>query len=271
MKFMSGYYTSSGAGGRPNQDSFSIRFAEYPGGDMVQIVLCDGMGGLADGEKASAAAVLGFHEWFTHGAKTFYRRGLDWDWLETEWRGLVRELNRAIYTYGQTTGCRLGTTVTAMMAAKDSYRILQVGDCRVYAMEAMPTQLTVDQTAAVHKMMLGQLTKEEANRDPARNVLLQCVGASAKCRPVFYGGSISAGGMFLICSDGFWHHMEDGKVRNHVAVWSVRTEDKKEKCSWLPETYFSGICKDAGEECVRMGEPDNITAIMIGTAEAEGQ
>ena len=75
-------------------------------------------------------------------------------------------------------GCRLGTTLTAMMAAKDSYRILQVGDCRVYAMEDMPTQLTVDQTEAARKMMLGQLTKEEVARDPARNVLLQCVGAS---------------------------------------------------------------------------------------------
>lgn len=269
MKFMSGYYTSSGAGGRPNQDSFSIRFAEYPGGDMVQIVLCDGMGGLEDGEKASPAVVSGFHEWFTHGAETFYRRGMDWDWLETEWRGLVRELNRAIYAYGHTSGCRLGTTLTAMMAAKDSYRILQVGDCRVYAMEDMPTQLTVDQTEAARKMMLGQLTKEEAARDPARNVLLQCVGASVKCWPVFYGGSISAGGRFLICSDGFWHHMEDRKVRHHVAASSVWTWDKEERRSRQPETGLSGRCKDAVEECVRMGEPDNITVIMIGPAKQE--
>src|SRR4051794_33094484 len=46
---------------------------------------------------------------------------------------------------------------------------------------------------------------EQAWRDPRRNVLLQCIGASKLVEPQYIFGRPVPGEVYLMCSDGFRH------------------------------------------------------------------
>ena len=47
-----------------NQDSMTVKVADTPYGEVAFAVICDGMGGLDQGEVASALVVRAFEEWF---------------------------------------------------------------------------------------------------------------------------------------------------------------------------------------------------------------
>lgn len=47
-----------------NQDSLCVKVAETELGNAALLLICDGMGGLAMGELASAEVVQSFSEWF---------------------------------------------------------------------------------------------------------------------------------------------------------------------------------------------------------------
>ena len=64
MDFMISAYTDVGIVKETNQDSLSVMILNTPQGRMAFAVLCDGMGGLAKGEVASACMIRLFSEWF---------------------------------------------------------------------------------------------------------------------------------------------------------------------------------------------------------------
>lgn len=74
---------------------------------------------------------------------------------------------------------QLGSTVTVMIIFPDGrLAMAHVGDSRLYRMtDSEITQLTEDQTFVAREIAAGRMTPEEAENDPRKNVLLQCVGA----------------------------------------------------------------------------------------------
>ncbi|MEE3458276.1 MAG: serine/threonine-protein phosphatase, partial [Candidatus Faecousia sp.] len=55
--------TDIGISKNTNQDSVSLKVMNTPQGRMALAVLCDGMGGLAKGEVASASLLRAFDRW----------------------------------------------------------------------------------------------------------------------------------------------------------------------------------------------------------------
>ena len=67
MKFLTGTYTDVGTRKKTNQDSMIVMQAETTYGPVLFASVCDGMGGLAKGEVASAAMVRKLESWFMEG------------------------------------------------------------------------------------------------------------------------------------------------------------------------------------------------------------
>lgn len=63
MKINTAYYTNVGTTKQENQDSLLIKVVNSPYGKIVFAVICDGVGGLAQGEMASKEIVEGLNEW----------------------------------------------------------------------------------------------------------------------------------------------------------------------------------------------------------------
>lgn len=234
-----------------NQDSVCIKIASTPKGEIAMAVVCDGMGGLQKGELASATVIRAFSNWFERELPE-RMSDFDWNYVCEQWNHMIKTLNRTIGDYGKFYGMSLGTTVTAMLVFNGEYAIGHVGDSRAYEIQNLPVQLTEDHSFVAREVKRGVMTAEEAERDPRKNVLLQCVGASKSVVPQLIRGQLKPNVGYLLCSDGFRHLISPTELGSAVGgsieagVAQVKSELRR-----LINTAMS------------RGESDNISALVL--------
>lgn len=247
MIFQGACYTDQGGVRESNQDACTVKVAQTGRGQVALAVVCDGMGGLVQGELASAELLREFDSWFWHYLPELLRQGLSPQRLSAQWNGLVQGANRRLRDYGRAQGITLGTTVTALLAAEGRYYLLHVGDCRAYLISGGSVlQLTEDQTLAARELQAGRLRPEDLPADPRQHVLLQCVGI-AEVLPSFFMGECPAEGTFLLCSDGFYHTLTGGELAGLDGEGAA-----------MPLAL-----ERLGQTCRRRGEEDNLTAVTL--------
>ena len=248
MDFQFTYVTDKGTVKKENQDSLLAVKARTGYGPAAFAVLCDGMGGLARGELASAEAVQAFSRWFRERFFLCLDEGLAFERLKEEWELLITELNGRILNYGKRNRVSLGTTATGLLLACGKCFGFHVGDSRAYEMAGGGiTQITKDQTVVQRDVDRGLMTQEEAAKSPRRNVLLQCVGASPFAKAEFFQRKIPEGGRYLLCSDGFVHELSQEEMCGAFSAGPIA------------ETAVRGLVETAKER----GERDNITALLV--------
>lgn len=174
-------------------------------GTTSYTVLCDGMGGLSSGERASKLAATGMMRALQ--ART-----------ESLPRAMARaaaELNEQVKNLSddQNQKIQAGTTLTAV--AIEGHRMFwcSIGDSRIYLWrDRTLQQLNQDDTFGAQLDMLaqvGQITQEEALRHPKRGALTSYLGMSEIHR---IGGNQNAlelmpGDLILQCSDGLYRSL----------------------------------------------------------------
>lgn len=210
MGFLSIAHTDIGIRKNTNQDSVLIKEASTDYGRVHLSVICDGMGGLAKGEVASATLIRAFSYWFEEKFPfILYEERendrIDFNALQKSWNQLVDEINVKIADYGEVCHAPCGTTLATLLLVEGHYYIANVGDSRVYLLRDRMESITKDQTFVQREIDEGRMSPEEAAVHPQKNVLLQCVGASPVVVPDFYEGTYKEGDTFLLCSDGFRH------------------------------------------------------------------
>lgn len=254
MNYMTAAQTDIGTRKKTNQDSMIVMQAATDRGQVLLASVCDGMGGLAKGEVASAAMVRALEFWFTQKLPQLLEEGFEEEKLWTQWKVLVEETNERISNYGSTHHTALGTTCVAILLIDNKYYVLNVGDSRAYLLEDTIYQLTKDQTYVQREMDAGRMTYEQSLKDPYRSVLLQCIGASHIVNPVFNQGQFEPGTVFMLCCDGFRHVV-------------------------LPEEFYQAFRPDLMKSTeimknriadmiklnIRRNEEDNISAILVKT------
>lgn len=199
--------TDAGISKSINQDSLMVKVLSIHGIEAAFAVICDGMGGLEQGEIASAVVVRCFEQWYLKSFPTFLETAESLAELEQVWKELIDDCNMRIIDYGNKSKAPMGTTLTLLLLFNGLYFISHVGDCRVYRLSEDITQLTKDQTYVAREVELGHMTPEQAENDSRRNVLLQCIGTGKYIEPEFQYGEVKANESFLICSDGFRHRL----------------------------------------------------------------
>lgn len=210
MHFMATADTDIGIKKQTNQDSVLIKHASTAVGEVLMAVVCDGMGGLAKGELASATVVKAFADWFDTELK-YELKAPDVRIIGEKWELMLKELNVKILEYGKSYGSNLGTTFTGVLFIENQYVLVHVGDTRLYHIGTTVNQLTEDQTFIAREIRLGNMTMEEAKTDKRRNMLLQCIGSSKEVSPQVTGG-MTRPGTYMLCSDGFRHKITEEEM-----------------------------------------------------------
>ena len=212
MDYIVAAVTDIGIRKNTNQDSYRVKVMTLNGERVVFAILCDGMGGLSKGELASATLVDAFHRWTEERLPLLYPAQITDSRIREEWVDIVTAYNEKIKAYGRVGGIQLGTTVTAMLLTPQRYYIINVGDTRAYEIGTELRILTKDQTLVAREIELGRLTPEEAEADPRRSVLLQCVGSSEMVYPDMFFGKPLLNAVYMLCSDGFRHKITPNEI-----------------------------------------------------------
>lgn len=252
MKFLTAAHTDIGIIKEVNQDAFCLKVARTPSTEIAFAVLCDGMGGLNDGELASAFVVNAFSEWFENILPTMLTVDGGINLVKQEWERIIAEQGRRVMDYGRSHGSSLGTTLTVLLALNGTYIYAQVGDSRLYKISDKLVQLTKDQTYVAQAVEQKRMTLDEAKVNSKRNVLLQCIGASKKIVPEIGQGRFSPNDVFMLCSDGFRHEVYSDEMYGVLAPQLL-----------IGERVMKQSLIDLVELNKSRKENDNITALLI--------
>jgi len=212
MNFIISANTDIGIVKSTNQDSLTVKTINTAIGRMSFAVLCDGMGGLAMGEVASASVIRAFDSWVHNDLPQLCNAPLDGEVIKAQWEKILLDQNTAIKAYGGRLGVRLGTTAVVMLLTECAYYVMNVGDSRAYEITDHLQQITTDQTFVAREVALGNMTPEQAEVDERRSVLLQCIGASEEVYPDFFTGATVQNAVYMLCSDGFRHEITPDEI-----------------------------------------------------------
>lgn len=234
MSFIAAAATDVGIEKKRNQDSLSIKIAYSPWGVVCMAVICDGLGGLEQGEVASGNVVIAFNKWFR---ETFLKA--DHEWTEAQiresWEKLIFSMNGKIKDYGYQKRIELGTTLTAVLFMKGKYYVVHIGDCRLYEINHVCRQITQDQTV-----------------NEKENVLLQCIGVTDRLVPSFLCQQTIPNASYLLCSDGFRHVITESEILHSCNPVNNMTQ-----------SIMQDNLQNLIEINKQRGERDNISAILI--------
>ena len=254
MRYITAYASDIGIRKETNQDAILIKKARTGQGEMLFTVICDGMGGLEKGEVASREVIERFAKWFHEELPQMLYEGFQEQNLQKRWKEIVIEENKKIEEFGKKHNVSLGTTLTAMLVIEDTYYVVHVGDSRIYELSDTLYQITEDQTLVAKEIAAGRLTEEQAEADPRRSILLQCIGASQIVEPVFYQGKVKEDAVYLLCSDGLRHMCTPIEMWNSFCA-KANPDEKVMKNNIL----------DFIEMLKQRLEKDNISAILVKT------
>ncbi|MGZ4106849.1 MAG: protein phosphatase 2C domain-containing protein, partial [Tumebacillaceae bacterium] len=97
----------------------------------------------------------------------------------------------------------MGTTLVACLFDEQHIYLGHIGDSRGYLYQAGNLrQLTDDHTLVNELYKSGQITAEEAQHHPQRNIVTRAVGTDSKVQADLLHMEWSAGDILLLCSDG---------------------------------------------------------------------
>lgn len=212
------------------------------------LAVCDGMGGAAAGEVASAMAVDTLVEELTRGDApreegAFAKRLVS----------AIEEAGRRIYETAHRDRSKRGMGTTATVAGVFGGTLLvgQVGDSRAYVLrEHTLTQVTKDQSLVNQLLEAGQITEAEAEVFEHSNIILQALGTSQSVAVALTRVELCKGDRVLVCSDGL------SGLAAHEDLVEVLIEhgDPAVACAKLV-----GLAKAAGGH-------DNITLVIADVA-----
>ena len=238
--------TDKGKKRSKNEDYFGIFQPESEEGlDTYGIlaVVADGMSGTFVGYKASRMAVETISSVYFKSEEGGARERLR-EAFEAANERILNELagGRELTT---------GTTCTAAVFLGDRLYIGHAGDSRGYLIqEGRIEQLTRDHSEVWEAVQRGEMSMEEARRDPRRNVLTSSIGMTSEFFVDVTGPiEIVPSDRVLLCTDGLTNMLDDSEILKIAAG-----EEPKKACARLVKAAN------------RAGGKDNITVIIAERA-----
>lgn len=233
---------------RKNNQDFAAYFINKE--NIVLAILCDGMGGHRGGDVASEMAVshLG-HSWEeseVHNAEQITQ------WMLTR---ISRENKRILEKSRKFSDLEgMGTTLVATAMVDQEFVIANIGDSRGYHYTGgRLNQVTEDHSLVNELVKSGEISTEDAENHPRKNVLTRSLGVTEEIDIDVTILPALPNDQMLLCSDGLTNMVEDQDIKNVLS-------DKK-----TSEEKVETLVAMANER----GGYDNIT-IMLVQAKAEG-
>lgn len=223
-----------------NQDALFLEQLRIGRKSFAVAIVCDGIGGFAKGEEASALVTGRVREYFhrkgrNHAAKYifgFHRETKLSKELTEVLHGCCLEMHKR----GEADHVKMGTTCTLLLVMGRKGRLLHVGDSRAYLVSAKRMKL---------------LTKDD-RRPFEGNTLTRCIGSfpwKGISNLSFY---IPRKSCLLLCSDGFWEKLTEAEIHHSFGGLKECNEE-------LLQRRLGGLL----EVSRNRGEKDNASGVVI--------
>lgn len=216
-------------------------------------ILADGVGGGNSGEIASRTAVSEIANFVVQHP---IRRATDKLEIVAYLRDAITRANKKIYdmarTYPENSG--MATTTVVIHVRKGKAFIANIGDSRVYLYRDFElTQLTEDHTYVNTLVRAGILSREEAERDERKNVIIKALGADSIVEPDFYQVDLKVDDVLLCCSDGLYDELAPEEIIDIINA----------------KPNMSDLAKELITRANQNGGRDNITIISLKVMEED--
>ena len=222
-------------------------------------IVCDGMGGHAAGEVASALAVRTVHDEIkkqadlvadyaaaAKGAAKVTKRDI-LNMLEFA----VNRASQRVHTEAvkDTKKRGMGTTLVCLLVIGTQAFIIYVGDSRIYMLrDGALEQLTEDHTVYNELIKRKKMPREQVEQLAQKNAITRAVGVYEHVEPDTLVMDLTAGDRFLLCSDGLCGYFED---------------DLEGLGARLARPDADAACKALVDASNERGGKDNITSVIV--------
>ena len=205
--------TDKGMVRESNQDAYSV--GELPG-EVAWAVVCDGLGGAAGGNIASALAVKVISERITSCYNEKMRDASIKNLLDSAITAANIEVYDMAYAHPELSG--MGTTVVCAIVRGDEVIIAHAGDSRAYiASKDSVTQITTDHSMVQDMVNKGQLTATEAERHPDKNIITRAVGVEKQIDIDFDQVYLNPDETLILCTDGFSNYVTTDEMIKDIS------------------------------------------------------
>lgn len=212
-------------------------------------VVCDGMGGAAEGKKASSLAVDSIVDYFTKEKYDNNQIAL--------YKGL-EFANEQIFATSQIFPefKGMGTTACVILLKEDEFHLAHVGDSRIYLFSDNNLfQLTKDHSFVNQLVTQGTITIEEAKTHKDKNRILKALGVNSKVEPTISSQPmlLKKDDVLLSCSDGLTDMISDEDIKEIIST----------------DSSVELKTKTLVEKALANGGKDNITVQTIEVTESK--
>lgn len=186
----------------------------------VMAVVCDGMGGMADGGKASRTAIQMMINGFQNVQNQPQMN------IPGFFRSAIVTIDKTIASFPKENGRGSGTTMVAAIAEENKLYWASVGDSRIYIIRESNNQTEMRQITRDHNYWLrlqemvaqGKMTQEEAMGKRQKEALISFLGIgnvslmdiSTEPIPMQYGDIV------MLCSDGITKTLPDHQIKSII-------------------------------------------------------
>ncbi|MBG9983800.1 Stp1/IreP family PP2C-type Ser/Thr phosphatase [Aerococcaceae bacterium DSM 111022] len=163
-------------------------------------VLCDGVGGNKAGDVASEMTTQFLGERFQEIADALNTETTQ-EWLNQN----IEAVNAYIFeeSLKRPEWSGMSTTLVVTVVLEDQLWIGYVGDSRAYRFfQDELVQLTEDHSLVNILIQSGEITKQEGEVHPQRNVVTQSIGGTPDVSPDFLSVNKDEFDVLMLCSDG---------------------------------------------------------------------
>jgi serine/threonine protein phosphatase PrpC len=223
----------------------------YGGSQGKLLVVADGMGGEAEGERASTIAVDQVAAYVLNSLGWCFRleENSELD-FEEHLREALKSCQDSIHTASlEHPDMRsMGTTMTMVYIVWPRAFVVHVGDSRCYLLrDGQLKQLTTDHTMAAILTESGQMTREQARHSPMGHALVNVLGGKSNELSVDVDRlTLEVADTLLLCTDGLYDMVTDDQMRD-VLDSNLNAE---------------AVCRKLADDANDSGGKDNITVVV---------
>lgn len=236
------FRTDQGKVRQHNEDCGGILYNQA---GQILTVVADGMGGHRAGDVASEMTVSELRQLWSKTPEISTAEEAE-NWLKSNINQVNSTLHQHAKSHLECDG--MGTTVVAAIITNLFLTVAHIGDSRCYILnEAGFSQITEDHSLVNELVRSGEITKEDAENHPRKNVLIRALGTEKAVEMDIKSMVFEEGDTLLLCSDGL-----SNKVTELEMVECLNKEIKIEEKA-------AGLIELANLH----GGEDNITLIIV--------
>ena len=241
-------------GNRKNQEDTVFPALGTATPDSRLFLVCDGMGGYARGEVASATVSKAVSD-YINGRHDF-DTPLDDQLFAAALSSAYDALDQADHEEEN----KMGTTLTMICLHQGGCLAAHIGDSRIYHLRPSTGEILYrsrDHSLVQQLYEMGEIGYWEMRTSPKKNIVMRAMQPHQETRAkadLVHITDIRPGDYFYMCTDGMLEKMEDDEL---MSIISDKDADDEQKCLRLKEATA--------------GNADNHSAYLIHIARVENE